>query len=97
MTFVRNNMDQIAKKITDDLWVLGAMEVNQTSTPVSLLPRMGNLSFPCVLTEYEFTLMRSYFSDGTLNKSKCCARGSPIGSTRLSIRTSALALHTLLR
>ena len=28
MTFVRNNMDQIAKKITDDLWVLGAMEVN---------------------------------------------------------------------
>jgi len=26
MTFVRNNMDQIAKKITDDLWVLGAME-----------------------------------------------------------------------
>ena len=29
MTFVRNNMDQIAKRITDDLWVLSAMEVNR--------------------------------------------------------------------
>ena len=27
MSFVRANMDQVAKKITDDLWVLSAMEV----------------------------------------------------------------------
>ena len=31
MTFVRNNMDQVAKKITDDLWVLSAMEVRRTN------------------------------------------------------------------
>ena len=28
MQFIRNNMDQVAKKIGDDLWVLGVMEVN---------------------------------------------------------------------
>lgn len=28
MGFVRGNMDQITKKITDDLWVLGVMEVS---------------------------------------------------------------------
>lgn len=37
MSFVRANMDQIAKKITDDLWVLSAMEVNPTSILVSAL------------------------------------------------------------
>ena len=29
MGFVRGNMDQITKKITDDLWVLSVMEVKQ--------------------------------------------------------------------
>ena len=28
MSFVRGNMDQVAKKISDDLWVLGVMEVS---------------------------------------------------------------------
>jgi hypothetical protein len=31
MGFVRANMDQVAKKINDDLYVLGIMEVNKHS------------------------------------------------------------------
>jgi hypothetical protein len=27
VTFIRNNMDTIAKRITDDLWILNVMEV----------------------------------------------------------------------
>lgn len=34
MNFVRANMDQIAKKITDDLWVLSVMEVRFTSSEI---------------------------------------------------------------
>ena len=30
VAFVRNNMDTIAKRITDDLWVLHIMEVGNT-------------------------------------------------------------------
>ena len=45
VSFVRNNMDTIAKRITDDLWVLNIMEVGKN------LPCHINLS---IFTEMVF-------------------------------------------
>jgi hypothetical protein len=49
VSFVRNNMDTIAKRITDDLWVLNIMEVGEERTDSS---------------DFDFCFMRkSYFSE----------------------------------
>ena len=37
VSFVRGNMDQIDKKITDDLWALSAIEVNYRILYTSLV------------------------------------------------------------
>ena len=46
MGFVRGNMDQITKKITDDLWVLSVMEVT-----IAISQQLGcQLNKPCLFS-----------------------------------------------
>jgi hypothetical protein len=45
VAFVRGNMDQVAKKISDDLLVLGTMEVSTTLCCSSLLIAVWRVDF----------------------------------------------------
>ena len=65
ISFVRGNMDQIDKKITDDLWALSAIEVRNISNLVNFpVFHYWKCRFENLSVEYFY----SYFRNGILSK-----------------------------